>query len=119
MKCTLNPNVKSLSGKANGLLFKTYTRRDGTKETRAYLMPRRENGKYGYERKAKVTAGELAARQKFQTATMAIRALTEEQRTAYAREWKAAHYKFNGKKYNTLRGYIMARIYDDLKNHEA
>ena len=50
---------------------------------------------------------------------MAIQALTEEQRTAYAREWKAAHYKFNGKKYNTLRGYIMARIYDDLKNHEA
>ena len=119
MKCTLNPNVKSLSGKANGLLFKTYTRRDGTKETRAYLMPRRENGKYGYERKAKVTAGELAARQKFQTATMAIRALTEEQRTAYAREWKKAGYKFNGKKYATLRGYIMARIYDDLKNHEA
>ena len=119
MKCTLNPNIKSASGKFGNLLFKTFTKPDGTKEIRAYGMPRRKDGSFGYERKAKVTAGELAARQKFQTATMAIRALTEEQRTAYAREWKAAHYKFNGKKYNTLRGYIMARIYDDMKNHEA
>ena len=119
MKCTLKPGVANISGKSGGLLFKTFTKPDGTKETRCYLMPKHKDGSFGYERKAKVTAGELAARQKFQTATMAIQALTEEQRTDYAREWKAAHYKFNGKKYNTLRGYIMARIYDDLKNHEA
>ena len=114
MKCTLNSNIKSISGKVGSLLFKTYTKPDGTTETRAYGLPRKANGKFGYERKAAVTAGELAARQKFQTATMALQALTEEQRLAYAREWKAARYKFNGKQYATLRGYIMARIYADM-----
>ena len=78
-------------------------------------MPKHKDGSFGYERKAKVTAGELAARQKFQTATMALQALTEEQRMQYAHEWKAALYKFNGKKYGTLRGYIIARLYAEKK----
>ena len=95
-------------------MYKTYTKPDGSKETRVYLLQKKANGNFGYERKAAVTAGELAARQKFQTATMALQALTEEQRLAYAREWKAARYKFNGKQYATLRGYIMARIYADM-----
>ena len=51
MKCTLNSNIKSISGKVGSLLFKTYTKPDGTKETRAYGLPRKENGKFGYERK--------------------------------------------------------------------
>ena len=114
MKCTLNSNIKSVSGKVGNIMFRTYTKPDGTKETRAYGLPRKANGKFGYERKAAVTAGELAARQKFQTATMALQALTEEQRLAYAREWKAANYKFNGKQYATLRGYIMARLYAEI-----
>ena len=115
MKCTLKPGVANISGKSGGLLFKTFTKPDGTKETRCYLMPKHKDGSFGYERKAKVTAGELAARQKFQTATMALQALTEEQRMQYAREWKTARYKLHGKEYKTLRGYIMARIYDDMK----
>ena len=119
MKCTLNPSIKSASGKLGNLLFKTYTKPDGTKETRAYGMPRRKDGSFGYERKAKPTKGELAARQMFQTATMALQALTEEQRMQYAREWKAARYKLHGKEYKTLRGYIMARIYDDMKSYNA
>lgn len=119
MKCTLKPGVANISGKSGGLLFKTFTKPDGTKETRCYLMPKHKDGSFGYERKAKVTAGELAARQKFQTATMALQALTEEQRMQYAREWKTARYKLHGKEYKTLRGYIMARIYDDMKKNKA
>ena len=119
MKCTLNPSIKSASGKLGNLLFKTFTKPDGTKETRAYGMPRRKDGSFGYERKTKPTKGELAARQMFQTVTMKLQALTEEQRMQYAREWKAARYKLHGKEYKTLRGYIMARIYDDMKNHKA
>ena len=119
MKCTLKPGVANISGKSGGLLFNTFTKPDGTKETRCYLMPKHKDGSFGYERKAKVTAGELAARQKFQTATMALQALTEEQRMQYAREWKTARYKLHGKEYKTLRGYIMARIYDDMKSHKA
>ena len=116
MKCTLNPNVKSLSGKANGLLFKTYTRRDGTKETRAYLMPRRENGRYGYERKAALTKGEIDARVRFQNITARIAAMSDGEKQEYAQLWKKAGYKFNGKKYATLRGYIMARLYAEHKD---
>ena len=119
MKCTLDPNIKSASGKLGNLLFKTFTKPDGTKEVRAYGMPRRKDGSFGYERKAKPTKGELAARQLFQTVTMALQALTEEQRMQYAREWKTDHHKLNGKVYGTLRGYIMARIYDDMKKNRA
>ena len=116
MKCTLNPNVKSLSGKANGLLFKTYTRRDGTKETRAYLMPRRENGRYGYERKAALTKGEIDARIRFQRVSWQLNHLGDDTKEKFAREWKKDGYKFNGKKYATLRGYIFARLHAD--DHE-
>ena len=119
MKCTLKPGVANISGKSGGLLFKTFTKPDGTKETRCYLMPKHKDGSFGYERKTKPTKGELAARQLFQTVTMKLQALTEEQRMQYAREWKAARYKLHGKEYKTLRGYIMARIYDDMKNHKA
>ena len=62
MKCTLNPNIKSASGKFGNLLFKTFSKPDGTKEIRAYGMPRRKDGSFGYERKAKPSAGEIAAR---------------------------------------------------------
>ena len=119
MKCTLNPNIQNASGKFGNLLFKTFTKPDGSKDVRAYGMPRRKDGSFGYERKAKPTKGEIAARHMFQTATMALQALTEGQRMQYAREWKAARYKLHGKEYKTLRGYIMARIYDDMKKNKA
>ena len=96
-------------------MFKTFTKPDGTKETRAYGLPRKRDGSFGYERKAAVTAGELAARQKFQTIALAIKALPEEQRMKYQREWQKNSYKFNGKKYATLRGYIMARMYTEIQ----
>jgi hypothetical protein len=96
------------------MLFKTYTKADGTKETRCYSLPRREDGKFGYERKSPLTAKELACRGRFSRISYALQALTEEKRAAYAKEWKKAGYKFNGKKYATLRGYIMARMYANM-----
>ena len=119
MKCTLNPNIKSASGKFGNLLFKTFSKPDGTKEIRAYGMPRRKDGSFGYERKAKPSAGEIAARKQFQNICMAIKALTKEQRGNYCREWVKAKYTLNGKKYASLRGYIMARMYQDLKKSKA
>ena len=119
MKCTLDPNIKSASGKLGNLLFKTFTKPDGTKEVRAYGMPRRKDGSFGYERKAKPSKAEIASRHMFETVAGAIKALTEEQRMQYAREWKTDHHKLNGKVYGTLRGYIMARIYDDMKKNRA
>ena len=98
-------------------MFKTFHRADGTTETRAYLLPKnRETGKYGYARKAAVTEGELQSRGRFKRVTEIVASLSDETKQRYNREWKKAKYKFNGKKYCTLRGYIIARLYDDLKN---
>lgn len=53
------------------------------------------------------------ARNRFTEVSQRIKSLTPEQRDAYAREWKAAKYVFNGKKYATLRGYISARLFKE------
>ena len=53
---------------------------------------------------------EIEHRQRFATLTQAVNRLTPEQWEFLRKEWKAAGYKFNGKKYNTLRGYAYARL---------
>lgn len=115
MKCTLNPQIKNISGKCGGLLYKTFTRADGKKETRVYILPRKENGKFGYSRKAAYSESEIASKARFAQIAGMIKALSDEQKAQYQKEWKAANYKFNGKKYCILRGYIMARLYDEMK----
>ena len=40
MKCELDSNIKSMSGKVGNMLFKTFKRPDGKTETRAYFMQR-------------------------------------------------------------------------------
>ena len=117
MKCTLNPNIKSISGRSGNILYKTFHRADGKTETRAYFLPRdRETGKYGYKRKAAVTKGEMESRGRFKRISEIYMSLSDETKQRYNREWEKARYKFNGKKYCTLRGYIIARLYVDLKN---
>ena len=113
MKCVLDPNIKSMSGKVGNMLFKTYKRPDGKTETRAYLMPRRSNGKFGYERKTRVSEKEKAIRNRFSDVSHKLSSMSEEDKKRYAQEWKKANYRFNGKKYATLRGYIMARLFDE------
>ena len=116
MKVTLSQGIETMSGKSNGVLFKTYTRPNGKKETRAYILPVKDvspTGKktYGYKRQAALSKKEIGARNKFTIVSRQIMNLTDEQRQQYANDWRAAKYKFNGKKYVTLRGYIMARLY--------
>ena len=116
MKCTLRPDLESMSGKCGNMLFKTYTKPNGKKETRAYFLPVKSispTGKktYGYQRQAALAEQEIGALNKFTIVSRQIMNLTDEQRQQYANEWRAAKYKFNGKKYVTLRGYIMARLY--------
>lgn len=117
MKCILNPNIGSISGKSGNVLYKTFHRADGKTETRAYLLPRdRETGKYGYKRKSAVTKGEMESRGRFKRVSEIYASLSDETRHRYHREWNNARYMFNGKKYCTLRGYIIARLYADMKN---
>ena len=56
---------------------------------------------------------EIEQRQRFATLTQAINRLTPEQWEFLCKEWKAAGYKFNGKKYCTLRGYAYGRLYKE------
>lgn len=117
MKCTLNSNIKSISGKCGNVLYKTYHRADGKTETRAYFLPlNRETGKYGYKRKAKASEKEIESRARFKRVSEILASLSDETKQKYNREWMKAKYMFNGKKYATLRGYIVARIYVDMKN---
>ena len=114
MKVTLDPSIKAISGKSGGMLFKTFKKRDGSSETRMYLMPMKRDGEYGYTRRTKVSKKEQASRTRFATISEAIKNLSEEKRMSYRKQWVAGKYKFNGKKYATLRGYIMARLYAEL-----
>jgi hypothetical protein len=115
MKCQLPSEIKSISGRCGNIEYRTFKRPNGKTETRAYLLPRRANGKFGYERSTPLSAKEIASRNRFRAISDIINHLTDEQKTTYQREWKKAGYKFNGKKYATPRGYIMARLYDDAK----
>ena len=62
-------------------------------------------------RTAPVTDKELKARGKFAEAAQFYRNLTEEQKEAYSKQWRKNKYRLNGKKYGTLRGYIVALFY--------
>ena len=61
-KCELPKGILSISGKLGGMIFKTYTRPDGTTETRAYPNPYRQQG---YQRSTPVTAKEARSRNLF------------------------------------------------------
>ena len=113
MKCTLMPGIKSISGAmnvANGrqMVFKTFRRTaaDGTikEETRLYMMDKKKRTK-------PLSKGEQNARQRFKQATDYFNELNEWQRAEYHHQWRADKYIYNGKKYATLRGYIVARYY--------
>ena len=119
MKCTLRSNFESLSGRCGNVLYKTFKKPDGSKETRAYFLPRKENGKYGYQRKSPVSKGEIAARAKFSLVTQRLQALSEESKLQFAKQWKKDKFMLNGKKYATLRGYIMARLYAQTEDFKG
>ena len=113
MKCTFMPGIKSISGsmkQKNGtrVIFKTFSRpsskRSSETETRVYVMRQKE-------RSTPLSENEKAARKRFTEAATYFRNLTDEQKMAYYKPWKSANYCFNGKKYVTLRGYVIARFY--------
>ena len=67
-------------------------------------------------RRSKPSSAEMAARQRFANIAQQVNNMTDEQKNAYAKEWKRHGYKLNGKKYNTLRGYIVARLYAETNS---
>lgn len=67
-KTILPKGIASVSGKMGALMYKTYTRPDGTKETRVYSNPYR----HGYQRSTPVTEKEQASRQRFAAMQRAV-----------------------------------------------
>ena len=102
--------MKGVSG-----TLRTITLSDGTK--RKVIVTCSKSGKQrlyfrDYKpRTGKVSKNERASRARFVAVSEKIKNLSEEERMNYHKQWVAAKYMFNGKKYVTLRGYIMARMY--------
>ncbi len=120
MKCDLPSGVKSMSGKSGGVLYKTYHKLDGTTETRAYILPRKENGQYGYTRRTAVTEGEKQRRILFSQAAMFAGQVLADKTSSVYKAWHVKYElskrEFNGKKYATLRGFIMAVYFTEHHN---
>lgn len=113
-KIDLPKGIASISGTLSKnnygkLLAKTFKRADGTTFTRLYSMP-------NTQRSTPVSPKELAIRGRFEQAAKECAALSDKQKARYAREWEKHNYTFNGKKYGTLRGYIIARLLHDINN---
>ena len=118
MKCTLNPNFQAISGKSGKLMFKTFTKRDGTTETRVYTLPKRKDGSYGYERRTPVSKAEQDNRSIFAVAQSMKAKLTEEQKVILKQEFIINKGMFQGKKYNTLQGFISAWVFAFIKEQK-
>lgn len=120
MKVTFSdPAIEHVSGRCGQMLYKTFNRADGTKETRVYFLPKQSNGKYGYGRRTKPSEAETRTRARFAQVSHIIKNMPKDQKMEYHKQWVKARYKFNGKKYCTLNGYIRARIYADFKASEG
>ena len=120
MRCVLVPGIESLSGSVKGkngsrLIFKTYSRpsvnRKSKTETRCYLSHKQQRTK-------PLSDKEIACREWFSAARTYAANLSDEQAQRYYDEWKRSDYLFNGKRYATLKGYIMARFYAERPSNE-
>ena len=120
MKVTFSdPAIEHVSGRCGQMLYKTFKRADGTKETRVYFLPKQANGKYGYGRRTKPSEAETRTRAKFAQVSRIIKNMPGLEKIAYHKQWVKDKYKFKGKKYSTLNGYIRARIYAEFKASEG
>ena len=99
--------MKGVSG-----TLRSITLNDGTK--RKVIVTCSKSGKQrmylrDYKpRTSKVTEKEQKQRNLFAAAASFYRDLSEEQKDFYQKQWKKNKYMFNGKKYGTLRGYVVA-----------
>ena len=65
MRIKLASGIESISGKSKNMIFKTYTKPDGSTETRMYFVPRNEDGEPVYQRSTPVSKHEIQIRALF------------------------------------------------------
>ena len=110
--CEFAGGIKNVRGTVSK---KTYFI-DGKKVTNR-VVAMVHNGKQHFyirtdrQRSTPITEKEIAARAKFREATVYGNNLSDEQMQTFHDEWKRSKYMFNGKKYGTLRGYVIARFF--------
>ena len=111
MKVTLAAGIKSLSGSVkqkNGsrIIFKTFTKpsvnRKSDTETRMYIMPPQK-------RTSPVSEKELKHRARFAQAADLVARIPEDEKKRIAEEWRKNKYMYNGKKYKSFRGFLLAK----------
>ena len=108
MLVQLPKGIASISGtisrsRDHRLVAKTFTKADGTRETRFYMMPK-------HERATPVSDKEWAQRARFAHANETLNHLTPEQKEQFIKEGRRTQFRFNGKQYKSFRGYIIARL---------
>lgn len=112
MKVSLPRGIASISGtlsrscNGNKLVAKTFKKANGSTETRVYIMPPQQ-------RSTPVTPREQANRARFAQASLFFNNLTPEEQNRYAQAMRKDRNAFNGKKYATLRGYVIARFFQN------
>lgn len=109
MNVELPRGIASISGTVaksgnRKLVAKTFRNADGTKRTRMYWMEKQQ-------RSTPVTDKEAANRVRLAQAAQFFCQLSPEDKERYALEMRKSNYRFNGKDYFTLRGYVIARFY--------
>ena len=111
------PGIESISGSIkqkddSRIIFKTFTKpsvnRKGKTETRIYLAQK-------HERTTPLSKAEIAARKRFFMVAQRIKNLTDEERQRYREDFVRDKYTFNGKRYATLRGWLVARFSAEYK----
>ncbi len=118
---------KGIQGVSGTLSSRKYKDIDGNIVTRKVIVTcSKTTGKqriYLREYKGRSTMPspkELAIRERFAQAAAFYSALTDADKERYYRLWRKDNLKYNGKKYATLRGYVVARFYanDTLTNKD-
>ena len=110
MRIKYGTGIESMSGsikeKNGSTIIYKHMKGDKPGYGRMYLMPRGT-----YQRKTKPTEKEMHARNKFAQASYYAAFMPTPLKEKYAEQWRKNKYQLNGKKYCTLRGYIMACYY--------
>lgn len=115
--CEFAGGVKNV----RGTICRTVYYVDGVKHTKSVVAKVTRTGKQklyirdssDYRRTTPVSKDELVRRNKFADANRTVAKLTEDEKRAYAQAMKKAKNRYNGKEYKMLRGYILARLYNN------
>ena len=115
--CEFAGGVKNV----RGTICRTVYYMDGVKHTKSVVAKVTRSGKQKLyirdssesQRSTPVTAGELERRKKFADVCRTFANLSEDQKKAYALAMKKTRGKYNGKVYVSVRGYVIARLYNN------